>query len=124
MKIFTKAIPALLLVLAAFFAQNVNGQSIINPNDTVYTYSSTATKGSRTNPNQPATGVIGKWIRTVRMSWNTNEWKCYVYNGMPFRVHFPHTYTTANDGKKYPLMIFYHGAGEDGPVTDNEISMA
>ncbi len=124
MKIFTKAIPALLLVLAAFFTQNVNGQSIINPNDTVYTYSSTATKGSSTNPNQPATGVIGKWVRTVRMSWNTSEWKCYVYNGMPFRVHFPHTYTTAVDGTIYPLMIFYHGAGEDGPVTDNEISMA
>ncbi|HZE85608.1 MAG TPA: hypothetical protein VE035_14930, partial [Puia sp.] len=88
MKLFTKAIPAFLLFLAAFCAQNANSQSVLNPADTVYTYSSTAPAGSRTNPSQPAPGVIGKWIRTVRLSWNSSEWKCYIYNGIPFRLHF------------------------------------
>lgn len=126
MKIFTKAITACLCVLtAAMFVQNVEGQSILNPADTVYTYNASAAAGSSTNPNQPAAGTIGKWVRTVRMSWNTSEWKCYIYNGMCFRLHFPHTYNpTANDGKLYPMMIFYHGAGEAGAITDNEESMA
>jgi hypothetical protein len=125
MKIFTKAIPVLVLVLASICVLQVNAQSIINPTDTVYTYNATATKGTSTNPNQPATGTIGKWVKTTRMSWNTSEWKCYIYKGVAFRVHFPKTYVaTATDGKKYPVLIFYHGAGEAGVITDNENSMA
>ncbi len=126
MKIFTKVIPVLLLVLVALFGiQTADGQSILNPADSVYTYNSSAAAGSVTNPNQPAGGTIGKWIRTVRMSWNTNEWKCYVYDGMCFRLHFPLGYNpTANDGKVYPLLIFLHGEGEAGPITDNEESLA
>ncbi|HVU56509.1 MAG TPA: fibronectin type III domain-containing protein [Puia sp.] len=58
------------------------------------------------------------------MSWNTDQWKCYIYNGMAFRLIFPKSYTTAADGKKYPVLVFFHGAGEAGVVTDNEISLA
>src|SRR5580704_13434833 len=126
MKISTKVIPVLLFaLLAAFCVQPVCGQSILNPADTVYTYNSAAAAGTSTNSNQPAPGVIGKWIRTVRMGWNTSEWKCYIYNGMCFRLHFPLGYNpTANDGKVYPLLVFYHGAGEAGLITDNEESLA
>jgi len=126
MKIFTKSIPACLLVLtAALLVQRVSGQSILNPADSVYTYNANAAAGTVTNPNQPANGTIGKWIRTVRMSYSTNEWKCYIFEGMCFRLHFPLGYNpTANDGNLYPLLIFYHGAGEAGPITDNEESMA
>ena len=124
MKIFTKALPVLILTLVILCVQHVSGQSIIDPNDTVYTYNSGATKGSRTNPNQPPASTIGKWIKTTRMSWNTSQWKCYIYNGMPFRVIFPKNYTTANDGVRYPVLVFWHGAGEAGAITDNEISMA
>ncbi|HEY4205861.1 MAG TPA: hypothetical protein VGM31_03570, partial [Puia sp.] len=122
MKIFTKALPVLILTLAIFI--QVNGQSILDPNDVVYTYSSGATKGTPQNPNQPAANTIGKWVKTTRMSWNTSQWKCYIFNGMPFRLIFPKDYTTAADGKKYPVLVFYHGAGEAGVVTDNEISLA
>src|SRR5271168_4020734 len=103
MKIFTQALQALFISLVTlFFVQRVSGQ-ILNPADSVYTYNSAATAGTPTNPNQPAGGVIGKWVRTVRMSWNTNEWKSYIYNGMCFRLHFPKGYNpTANDGKVYP----------------------
>jgi len=90
MKIFTKPVIGLLFALAAFLTSEVSAQSIVNPADTVYTYNSSAPKGSSTNPNQPATAnTIGKWIRTVRMSWNTSNWKCYIYNGVPFRIRFP-----------------------------------
>jgi predicted esterase len=125
MKMSTKSFIVLLLALAAFFTKDVSGQSIMNPGDTVYTYNSSATKGSSTNPNQPATqNTIGKWIRTVRLSWNTSNWKCYIYNGVPFRIRFPLTYNpTANDGKKYPMMVFFHGLGEAGPATDNEYQL-
>ena len=107
MKIFTKAFPVLILTLATLCVQHVIGQSVLDPNDTVYTYSSSATKGSKNNPNQPAANTIAKWVRTVRMSWNTNQWKCYIYNQMPFRLIFPKSYNpTANDGKKYPVLVF------------------
>ncbi|OJW56509.1 MAG: hypothetical protein BGO55_26855, partial [Sphingobacteriales bacterium 50-39] len=125
MKFIAKAIPALTLVIALTHVRQVSGQSIMDPSDSVYTYSSSATKGTPNNPNQPAANTIGKWIRTVRMSWNTNQWKAYIYNGMQFRLIFPKSYNpTANDGKKYPVLVFYHGAGELGVTTDNEISLA
>jgi len=123
MKIFTKPVIVLLLALAGFFS--TSGQSIMQPTDTVYTYNSAAVKGSPTNPNQPATAnTIGKWIRTVRMSWNTSNWKCYIYNGVQFRLRFPTTYNpTAVDGKRYPMLVFFHGLGEAGVQTDNEYQL-
>jgi len=58
------------------------------------------------------------------MTWNTNSWKCYIYNGNQFRLRFPNGYNpTANDGKLYPMMIFMHGEGEAGTVYDNEYSL-
>ncbi|HEY4207061.1 MAG TPA: fibronectin type III domain-containing protein, partial [Puia sp.] len=124
MKIFSKAFSALILAIAMIAAQQVNAQSILDPNDVVYTYSSTAAQGSATNPTQPAPNTIGKWVKTTRMGWSTTQWKCYIYNGMPFRLIFPKDYTSAADGKKYPLLVFWHGAGEAGAVTDNENSLA
>ncbi|MDP4260805.1 MAG: PA14 domain-containing protein, partial [Bacteroidota bacterium] len=118
MKISTRILLAATIVLAAAFGAPVRAQSILNPNDTVFTYNPAAP------PTQPAGNTIGKWVRTVRVGWNTNNYKCYIYNGFPFRLRFPKSYNpTANDGKKYPILIFFHGAGEAGPVTDNEFSL-
>ena len=41
----------------------------------------------------------------------------------PFRLHFPKTYNpSANDGKKYPVLVFFHGLGEsDTSIYDNEL---
>src|SRR6186713_2608046 len=123
MKIFTKPVIVLLLALAGFFS--TSGQSIMQPTDTVYTYNSAAVKGSPTNPNQPATAnTIGKWIRTVRMSWNTSNWKCYIYNGVQFRLRFPTPHKPkAGHGKEYPMVVFFHGLGEAGVQTDNEYQL-
>ena len=119
MKTFTHGLAVtLLIVMATLFSPVAKGQSILNPADTVITYNAASP------PTQPAWGTIGKWVRTKRVSWNTNNWKCYIYNGQCFRLRFPKSYNpTANDGKKYPILIFFHGDGEGGPVTDNEYQL-
>ncbi|MHA4808118.1 fibronectin type III domain-containing protein [Flavitalea flava] len=125
MKFFTKRIPLFLLALVTFFTLSVSGQSVLNPNDSIVTYNASAPAGSLTNPNYPDANTITKWIRTVRLTWNTNEWKAYILHTIPFRLKYPKSYDpNANDGKKYPMLIFWHGAGEKGPATDNEFSLA
>ncbi len=77
-------------------SSNAGAQSILDPSDPVVTYNASAP------PTQPAGNTIGKWVRTKRLSWNTNNYKCYVYNSFPFRLRFPKSYNhTAVDGKKY-----------------------
>ncbi len=116
MKNSTRIFSLSLIVLLAFFGHIVQAQSVLNPTDSVYTYNSAAP------PTQPAYGTIGKWVRTKKLSWNTNGYKAYIYKGNPFRLYFPKSYNpTANDGKKYPLLIFYHGVGEAySTIYDNE----
>ena len=107
-----------LLLLSCFFIYCSFSQSVLNPADSVITYN------SANPPTQPAYGQIGKWVRTQRLSWNTNEYKCYIYKGCEFRLHFPKSYNpTANDGKKYPLLVFFHGLGEAGTIYDNEYQL-
>ncbi|HEY4149217.1 MAG TPA: hypothetical protein VGM41_09820, partial [Chitinophagaceae bacterium] len=114
MKAVLLALLGLLLMATIADAQNV-----FNPNDSVYTYNSSAAAGSVTNPNTPANGVMAKWIRTTRMSWNTNKFKCYFFDGMALRIRFPNNYDPSGN-TKYPTVLFFHGGGEIGPATDNE----
>ncbi len=52
------------------------------------------------------------------------SYKAYIYKGCAFRLKFPKTYNpTANDGKKYPMMVFFHGLGEAGDIYDNEFQL-
>ena len=119
MKNSTRIFKWLLIAIIFFLTrQTVQGQSILNPSDTIVTFNPADT------PAIPAYGSIAKWVRTVRMSWNTDNWKCYIYNGNQFRLRFPNGYNpTANDGKVYPMLIFMHGDGEGGSVYDNEYSL-
>jgi large repetitive protein len=109
----------LLIGYLAFSPFNfLSAQSVLNPADPVITYDPTAP------PTQPAFGQIGKWVRTKRLNWNTDSYKAYIYKGLVFRLKFPTTYNhTANDGKKYPMLVFFHGLGEKGPITDNEYQL-
>src|ERR1700749_71475 len=120
MKNFTLVVKTLLLTLCmGYFAPQLRAQSILNPADSVITLNASDTMA------QPAWNSIGKWTRTVRLGWNTNNWKCYIYNSYPFRLRYPKSYNpTANDGKKYPIMVFFHGAGELGTMYDNELQLA
>src|SRR6476660_5077636 len=105
MKSFRQA--TLILALIGLFGSQTAAQSIMLPSDPVITYNSASP------PVEPVWGEIGKWVRTVRLSWNTTDYKCYIYKGLPFRLKFPKTYNpTANDGKRYPMMVFFHGLGE------------
>ncbi|HXS35447.1 MAG TPA: PA14 domain-containing protein, partial [Flavipsychrobacter sp.] len=93
-------------------------QSVLNPADTITEYN------PLTLPAQPTFGQIGKWVRTKSMNWNATEYKAYIYKGCAFRLHYPKSYNpTAADGKKYPLIIMFHGRGEAGPITDNEMQL-
>lgn len=118
MKVFKRVILAMVFAVAAF-VQDGNAQSVIDPADPVITYNPAAP------PATPANGTIAKWIRTKRLSWNTDSWKAYYLSGVPFRIKFPASYNhTANDGKRYPAVLFLHGIGERGTIYDNEWSMA
>ena len=98
---------------------SASAQNVFDPNDAIITYNSGAPAGSATNPNQPPYFVMSKWVRTVRVGWNTSNFKCYMWNGMNFRMRFPNNYNPAN-ATKYPVIVFYHGGGETGSMYDNE----
>lgn len=100
-------------------AFQTNAQSIINPNDPVLEY-------DPANPPPIPDGLhpLIKWVRTLYIQdsavqkrnrgWNSDTYKAYNYQGQAFRVRFPKSYDpTANDGKKYPLLLFLHGQGEN-----------
>src|SRR5215208_7487476 len=118
MKRLPTCIALSLVIFTGAFFQHLQAQSVLDPLDPVITYDSTNA------PVQPPVGQIGKWVRTVRLNWNTDNYKAYIYKGMAFRLHFPKTYNpTAVDGKKYPMMVFFHGHGEYGPIYDNEFHL-
>jgi predicted esterase len=109
-----------LVLLVSLFTLNNRGvaQSVLDPNDPVITYDQS------NPPTQPPFGQIGKWVRTVRLGWNTTSYKAYIYKGCAFRLKFPKTYNPdANDGKKYPMLVFFHGLGETGSIYDNEYQL-
>ncbi len=102
-------------VCALLFTTKVTAQAnVFNPNDPIVAYDSLHP------PATPPANVISKWVRSKKMDWNTDKFKCYYYNGMAFRLRFPNGYNPANTTKKYPLILFLHGGGEIGPVTDND----
>lgn len=70
-------------------------------------------------PAQPAFGQIGKWVAKSVVNWDTEQFKPYIYKGMPFRLMFPKNYDS-NKAEGYPVVVMFHGRGEKGEVTDNE----
>ncbi len=118
MRKFTQTI-FLAIALSGFLLPVANGQSVLDPADPVINYDST------NKPVQPAWGQIGKWVRTPRFTWwNTDSYKCYYYKGIQFRIKFPKTYNpNASDGKKYPMIMFWHGLLEAGDIYENEFQL-
>ena len=114
MKTFT--LKVLLVGISILSLQSVRAQKMLDPNDTLVNYD------QNNPPVQPPYGQIGKWVRTPWLDWSSTAYKCYIYKGSDFRLHFPQTYKP-NDGKKYPILVFYHGNGEIGPIYDNETTL-
>ncbi|UZS00147.1 fibronectin type III domain-containing protein [Chondrinema litorale] len=100
-----KILPLLILCSVSLSISNLWAQagSALDPDDTVITYD------SENPPTFPPRYTIGKWVRTERMSWDTDSYKSYIYELIPFRLKFPKNY---DPSKKYPLMLFFHGRGE------------
>ncbi|HTE08333.1 MAG TPA: fibronectin type III domain-containing protein [Flavitalea sp.] len=100
-------------------------QNVFNPNDPLVRWDSTAPAGSVTNPNQFKTG-LQKWVSSATNSisvgygaWDASSYKAYMIftagAKVAFRLKFPNSYNNPDSaGKKYPVMLFFHGAGEPG----------
>lgn len=92
----------------------------LNPTDPDLVFTSTY------KPSAPSYGIISKWGHAQRHSWGSFAYgyKSYYFKGLALRIKFPQTYQhNIADGKKYPLLVFLHGAGEKGDIWDNEWSL-
>ncbi|MCM5530649.1 fibronectin type III domain-containing protein, partial [Parasegetibacter sp. NRK P23] len=106
----------LLLLLIENFAHAQTG--VLNPDDPIVVYNASAP------PETPPFGTLSKWVKTNRVSFNTTSYKAYFYKGMSFRLKFPKSYKDSlGRGKKYPIMVFFHGVGEKGSIYDNEAQL-
>ncbi len=102
------------LVAISLGSQTGHAQNIFDPNDPIVSYDPLKP------PAVPAANTLAKWVRTKVYSWNTDKFKAYYFNGMAFRLRYPDGYNPADQTKKYPVIVFYHGGGEVAPNTDNE----
>jgi large repetitive protein len=113
-----KKIVLLIVVLIAMVNTGTFAQDVFDPSDPVRTYDTT------NPPAVPPTGEMAKWYRTphpwVGIGWNTATFKPYIFNNMAFRLRYPNAFNKADQTKKYPLILFLHGGGEIGPVSDND----
>jgi fibronectin type 3 domain-containing protein/predicted esterase len=106
-----KILSFIILLLAVLAGQQVSAQ-VFNPDDVL-------SRGPA--PQQPPAGQVGKWVATRVVNWNSDAYKAYIYNGMPFRLMYPRNYKTDPADKKYPMIVFMHGFGERSlSLTDNE----
>jgi large repetitive protein len=116
-------------LLATAFFNLAGAQSAMQPTDPVPTYNPNA------KPTPPGWMQIGQWVRSPNTavanrnpSWGSGilRYKAYMFQGIAFRLLFPKSYNpTANDGKKYPLIMFFHGKGENAkaPLYDASTGM-
>lgn len=113
-----------LLILQCIFMPAIS-QNVFNPNDAIVRYDGTKPMGSAQNPN-PAILGLQKWVSTPTngvslgsSQWNASSYKAYFYNNgslrIAYRIKFPRSYSNPDSAaKKYPIMLFLHGAGEVG----------
>lgn len=112
-----------------FCGTAVLSQNVFNPLDTQARHNPTAPLGSRNNPNPSRTG-LQKWVSTptngISTSYDASSYKAYFINvggrRMAFRLKFPYSYSNPDSAaKRYPVMLFFHGAGEPGCETNGGI---
>jgi chitodextrinase/poly(3-hydroxybutyrate) depolymerase len=119
-----------LLCIAVAFSQNV-----FDPNDPLVRWNSGSALGTATNPNPNIEG-LQKWVSVASTgvstgsgSFNAAPYKAYFINvggtnglKMCFRLKFPTSYLNPDSAsKKYPIMAFFHGAGEPGCTSNGGI---
>jgi predicted esterase len=129
MTYFYRNIACCLVLSATILLQTATAQNsqskIVVPTDPVFEY----------DPSNPPAmpdweHQVVKWVRTYNIAdgavqkrsnntgWNSDSYKAYAFGqgygtGLAFRLLFPRTYSVQDDGKKYPLIVFLHGQGEN-----------
>lgn len=114
----------LLTTTSVLLCLAMQAQNVFNPDDAIVRWNSAATLGTSTNPNPNVQG-LQKWvsvasngISTGSGNWDNSTFKAYYINiggtSFCFRLKFPKNYKTDDVNKKYPVMLFFHGAGEPG----------
>src|SRR5882757_1389317 len=116
---FTRILSALLFLIVGFFSSDTFAQTgVLNPNDPIVLYNPASP------PVRPGANTMVKWVKTTRVSYNTDDFKCYYYNNVQFRLKWPKTFATDPVGTTYPLYLFFHGVGERGSFVDNEFQFS
>ena len=122
-----------LTLLVVFLS--ANAQNVFDPNDPIIRYDGSQPLGSQKKPD-PALKGLQKWVSTPANgissgngSWDNSSYKAYflnivsstgVPNQMPYRIKFPNSWGNPDSaGKKYPVALFFHGAGEFGCPSNN-----
>ncbi|MDW7696045.1 LamG-like jellyroll fold domain-containing protein, partial [Flammeovirgaceae bacterium SG7u.132] len=109
-----KTFTHLLIATTFFLSFHVALGQILDPNDPIVEYDSIAP------PIQPAYGQIGKWVVTPEVNWDSDQWKSYIYKGVPFRLRFPNNYDPSR-AEEYPMIFILHGYGfKDGTIYLND----
>jgi large repetitive protein len=115
----------LLAVIALTCAGDISSQNVFDPADPVVRYNSTAAYGTAQRPDTSLAG-LQKWVANATNgvssgsgAFDNSSFKPYFINfagtKIAFRLKFPRSYTNTDSiSKKYPLMLFMHGAGEVG----------
>ncbi|HTI10803.1 MAG TPA: PA14 domain-containing protein, partial [Puia sp.] len=116
---FTRILSAFAFLIVGFFSSDTFAQTgVLNPNDPIVLYNPASP------PVRPGSNTMVKWVKTTRVSYNTDDFKCYYYNNVQFRLKWPKTFATDPAGTTYPLYLFFHGAGEGGTWYDNEFQLS
>lgn len=122
----------LLAIIALGYFANTFSQNVFNPNDPIVRYSSTAAYGSAQKPDSNIVG-LQKWVSNPTNgvslgtgAFDASSFKAYFMNffntRLAFRLKFPRSYSNPDSvNKKYPIMIFLHGAGEVGCTSNGGI---
>ena len=123
----------LFILLILFISGASMAQNVMTPADPCYKYDSTAPVGTGTNPSIPPGNVVVKWVHDPSQNgagrdnsgsnadtigshgFDQSTFKCYRYGNTSYRIRFPNNYDP-NNPSKYPLILFFHGAGEAAHV--------
>lgn len=119
----------LLTTIGVFFLCTLaKAQNVFNPADLNRRWVNNGTNYSNdstlltANPNPNILG-LQKWVSVRTSGVDSNAWgkdfKAYFINlngiQLSFRLKYPKSYTNPDSAnKKYPIMLFFHGAGEPG----------
>jgi len=110
-----KQLYALILTTFVLSVASVRAQNVFNINDPDSVFTKT------NQPPVPPYGQMHKWGHSKVLNWNTTPYKSYYFNGLQFRLKFPYSYQQGvNDGKTYPIFVWFHGEGESGNAWNNE----